>query len=252
MTFEIDLEGRRALVTGGGQGVGRAISLALSSAGASVAVNDYVAERAEAVAKEITAAGGEAEPVPFDVTDYAAVTSAVAAAGPFDILVNNAGNAGTATFSMRFFHETEPDEWDRYFGVNLHGVLYCSRAVVPGMIERGRGGRIITIVSDAGRWGEPRLVAYSAAKAGAAGFSRALARELGRYQITVNNIALGSIRPGADADDPEVQRSFRGYILRRPGQPEDPAGLVTFLASQHAAWISGQTYPVNGGYTVNQ
>lgn len=260
MSFTIDLQGSRALVTGGGQGVGRATCLALASAGATVVVNDYVAERAEAVVEEVLAAGGEATALPFDVTDYDIVMEAVGRAGAVDILVNNAGNAGVAGFNFAPFHESTPADWERYFAVNLFGVMHCTRAALPSMIELGRG-RVITIVSDAGRSGEPRMAAYSAAKAGAAGFTRSLARDVGRFGITVNNIALGSIdTTGAMSNSQDMapdayermQKQLRSYIIRRMGRPDDVANMVTFLASPLTSWITGQTYPVNGGYTVNQ
>ncbi len=259
MSYTIELAGRTALITGAGQSVGREIAHSMAAAGARVVVNDFVADRAEAVAKEIADAGGSASAAPFDVTDYPGVTAAVREHGPIDVLVNNAGNAGTAGFGFKMFHEEEPADWDRYFGVNLFGVMHCTRAVLPGMIEQGNGGRVITIVSDAGRAGEPRLAAYSAAKGGAAAFSRGLAREVGRHFITVNNIALGTIDPtGSTLGEmaPEVadamKQRLKPYIIRRLGHPSDVAGLATFLASEQAAWITGQTYPVNGGYTVNQ
>jgi NAD(P)-dependent dehydrogenase (short-subunit alcohol dehydrogenase family) len=255
VTFTIDLSGKRALVTGGGQGVGRGISLALSSAGAEVAVNDFVGERAEAVAAELRAAGGKADALPFDVSNFDAAIEAVERGGPFDILINNAGNAGPEGFNFEPFSETSPADWDRYFNVNLFGVMNCTRAALTGMIEKG-DGRIVTIVSDAGRWGEPRMAAYSAAKAAAAGFTRSLARDVGRHGITVNNVALGSIDSSGQMNDhldnPDTQKRLKSYIIRRFGRPDDIANLVTFLASPLSSWITGQTYPVNGGYTVNQ
>ncbi len=259
MPFTIDLQGRQALVTGAGQGVGRAIALALGSAGASVAVNDFVPDRAEAVAGEVRAAGGSAVAAPFDVSDFDGVMSAVGQVGNVDVLVNNAGNAGPEGFNLGPFVETGPSDWTRYFAVNLFGVMHCTRAVLPAMIER-RDGRVVTIISDAARWGEPYMGAYAAAKAGAAGFSRSIAREVGRHGITANCIALGTIGPpeeAAEADmSPEqadrLHKQLRPYIIRRRGRPEDISGLVTFLASPLASWITGQTYPVNGGYTVNQ
>jgi 3-oxoacyl-[acyl-carrier protein] reductase len=256
MSFTIELGGQRALVTGGGQGVGRAIGLALASAGATVVVNDYVPERAEAVAAEIRSEGGAAEALPFDVTDFGAVTDAAGGAG-IDILVNNAGNAGVSGFQLATFVETTPEDWARYFDVNLFGVMNCTRAVLPTMIER-RGGRVVTIVSDAARWGESHMAPYAAAKAGAAGFMRSIAREVGRYGITANNVAHGTIDTFGRGDDPSpeqaeaIKRQLRPYIIRRLGQPDDVVGLVTFLVSPLASWVTGQTYPVNGGYTVNQ
>jgi NAD(P)-dependent dehydrogenase (short-subunit alcohol dehydrogenase family) len=265
VTFTIDLAGRRALVTGGGQGIGRATARALADAGASVVVNDVVAERADTVATEIRNGGGEADIAPFDVTDGHAVRAAIEGIGRVDVLVNNAGNAGAEGFApMVPFADTDPDSWDRYLRVNLYGVMYCTHASLPAMIARCEG-RIVTIVSDAGRFGDAYLAPYAAAKAGAAGFCRSVAREVGRHGITVNCVSLGSIRTPAtasgpneprrpdDQDDPddEARRRLRRYIIRRYGEPADVAAMVTYLASPLASWITGQTYPVNGGYTLS-
>jgi len=256
----LDLTGRVALVTGAGQGVGAAIARYLAANGAAVAVNDYVGERAQALAREITAAGGRALGVQGDVTDYAAVSEMVEAIaqelGPVTVLVNNAGNAGAdpAGLARGAFWESDPAEWESFLRVNLYGVLYCCRAVIPGMIAAGEG-RLITMISDAGRMGEPRLEPYSAAKAGAAGLMRALARSLGRYRITANSVAIAFTETpataGALADEEFKRRMLSNYIIRRVGEPSDPAGLVTFLASRAADWITAQTYPVNGGYSVS-
>jgi NAD(P)-dependent dehydrogenase (short-subunit alcohol dehydrogenase family) len=254
--FVIDLEGRRALVTGSGQGVGRAIALSLARAGAVVAVNDVVVERAQGVVQKIRNDGGKADVAAFDVTDWDGVQAAVAALGTVHILVNNAGNAGIEGYpGLHPFVESEPDEWDRFFKVNVYGVMHCTRAVLPGMIQAA-DGRIVTVVSDAARYGDANMAPYAAAKAGAAGFSRSVAREVGRHGITVNNVALGTIKtpttepPGADRSDDQLQKQLRQYIIRRRGEPEDVAGLVTYLVSPLASWITGQTYPVNGGYSL--
>lgn len=253
--MQLDLTGRRVLVTGGGQGIGRGIALAAAAAGATVAVNDLSDERAGAVVDEVTAQGGRAVSAVFDVTDSSAVRAGVEAVGGVDVLVNNAGNAGATGFGGRGpFAETEPADWEPYLQVNLYGTMHCARAALPGMIAQG-WGRIITIVSDAGRTGDTYLAAYSAAKAGAAGLSRALARENGRHGITVNNISLGTMRtPVTEAvwaapDNEQAKMMMRSYVIRRPGTPDDVAPLTVFLASDHASWITGQTYPLNGGFS---
>jgi 3-oxoacyl-[acyl-carrier protein] reductase len=254
MAYHIDLSGHRAMVTGGGQGVGAEIAATLARAGAEVLVNDLVEERAAAIAEHIVAAGGQAKPVPFDVTDYDTVVAAFGAHPPVDILVNNAGNAGRAmslsTEDLVPFLETEPSDWETFMRVNLYGVMYATRAALPRMVEAS-WGRIITIISDAGRVGEPRQTAYAAAKAGAAGFSRALARELGRNNITVNCVSLGTINTQGLPPEEEAKLApmLKRYVVRRRGLPIDVAAMVTFLASPQAEWITGQTYPVNGGYS---
>jgi 3-oxoacyl-[acyl-carrier protein] reductase len=252
-----DLTGRRALVTGGGQNLGEGIARTLGRIGAHVIINDLVDARAQSVADEIVAEGGSASIAVFDVTNFDSVMSGVASIGQVDVLVNNAGNAGAAGVpGFGAFVETTPADWDTVVQVNLFGVMNCVRAVTPSMIE-GRWGRVITIISDAARTGEPNLAAYTAAKAGAAGFTRAYAREVGRYDITANNIAIATMhRPSSDSGEPteeQAQRArklFSHYIVRRHGEPEEVAGLVAYLASPLGAWVSGQTYPVNGGYSI--
>jgi 2-hydroxycyclohexanecarboxyl-CoA dehydrogenase len=258
----LDLTGRVALVTGSGQGVGAATAQLLASQGAAVAVNDYFMDRADTVAAEIIAAGGRAHPVAADVTDAAALQAMVSdverVLGPVDILVNNAGNAGATTapdFSPGPFWESDPTDWAPWVAVNYTAVMLATRAALPGMIERGHG-RVITVISDAGRVGEPNMVVYSGAKAGAAGFMRAIAKAVGPYGVTANCVALGGIRTPAIEpllQDPAfVKRAVRAYPVGRLGEPTDPAALIAFLASDAASWITAQTYPVNGGYSVAQ
>jgi 3-oxoacyl-[acyl-carrier protein] reductase len=257
----LDMKGRIALVTGAGQGVGRETALYLAAHGAGVVVNDYYGERAEAVAAEIEAAGGRAVGLQCDITDHDAVRRLAAEAeqalGPVDILVNNAGNAGvsTAVWDAKPFWETGPDEWRPWVDVNFFGVLNCTNVLVGGMVERGFG-RVVTVISDAGRVGEPNLVVYSGAKAGAAGFVRALAKAVGRHGVTANCVALSAMRTPATAsvtDDPEtLKKMLRPYVIRRLGEPADAAALILFLASDASSWITGQTYPVNGGYALAQ
>ena len=259
MTFAIQLAGQRALVTGAGQGVGRGIALTLAAAGATVFVNDLAADRADATVEQIRAAGGAGTAAPFDVTNSDAVHAAVSRIGAMDILVNNAGNAGSESWNFTPFALSKSDEWARYFNVNLYGVMFCTHAVLPSMTDRGYG-RIVTIISDAARWGERFMAPYAAAKAGAAGFMRSIAREAGPSGITVNSIALGSMAGPArenpagttDGDGPrDDRRALRQYIIRRRGQPDDVAPMVALLVSPMASWITGQTIPINGGYTVS-
>lgn len=259
MSDVLDLKGRVALVTGAGQGVGRQVAFYLAGHGAGgVVVNDYFQDRAEQVAEQITDAGGKAIGVQADVTDLDSVKAMVATAedafGRVDILVNNAGNAGptAAITDTTPFWETGPEDWATWMDVNYYGVLHCTRAVLPGMVQRTYG-RIVTVISDAGRVGEPHLVVYSGAKAGAGGLMRAVAKSVGRYGITVNSVALGAIETPTTApviaDAAARKAMLRSYVIRRVGDPEDPAGLILFLASDAASWITGQTYPVNGGYS---
>jgi NAD(P)-dependent dehydrogenase (short-subunit alcohol dehydrogenase family) len=201
---------------------------------------------------------------PGDVGDHAAVERAMraveASLGAITLLVNNAGNAGPEATMGRSpaFWESEPKDWDRYFRTNLQGVMNCCHVALPGMIKRGTG-RLVTVVSDAGRVGEPGLVAYSAAKAGAAGVVRAIAKEVGRYGITSNAISLSSLEPRMAepakaeflASDHAKARLSR-YVIRRFGKPDDVAHMALFLCSNAASWITGQTYPVNGGYSFAQ
>jgi 3-oxoacyl-[acyl-carrier protein] reductase len=259
MSDILDLTGKVALVTGAGQGVGRQIALHLAAHHAAVVINDFVLDRAESVAEEVRAAGGRALALRADVTDLAAMKAIVAEAnaelGPINILVNNAGNAGAnpSRDAAKPFWETGPEAWASFIDVNFHGVLNGLAACIPGMIEQ-RSGRLITIISDAGRMGEAGLEVYSGAKAGAAGVMRAVARTLGRYQITANCVAISAtVTPAIEARlaaDPErLKKMMEKYVIRRPGQPTDVANLVLFLASDASPWITGQTYPVNGGFS---
>jgi 2-hydroxycyclohexanecarboxyl-CoA dehydrogenase len=255
----LDLKGRIGLVTGAGQGVGRAVALRFADNNAGgVVVNDFRLERAEAVAAEVEKLGCKALPVQCDVTDYGSVSAmfdkARAKFGAVDILVNNAGNAGAdpTAVSRKSFFEQEPKDWQAFLGTNLFGVLYCVRAAGPDMIKRNYG-KIVTVISDAGRVGEPHLEIYSGAKAGAAGFMRAIAKDLGRQSITANCVALGATMTpaiaGRMADEDLRKRTLKVYQIKRLGEPEDAANMILFLSSDASSWITGQTMPVNGGYS---
>lgn len=253
-----DLGGHAALVTGAGQ-VGRAIAVSLARHNAGpIVIVDLVMENSVAAAKEIEAVGGRAVPVAADITTQAGVDHLVAAASagagqPIQILVHNAGIApgyfGPDT--MRPFAETDPSTWETTIRLNLDAVMMVTYAFVKPMMASG-WGRIVTIVSDAARAGDRFQAAYAAAKGGSAAFMRVLASELGASGITVNCVSLGSIWRGESAPDENVNAKFsRRYPAGRPGMPSDVANLVTFLASGSASWITGQTYPLNGGYTFS-
>lgn len=244
--------GRRALITGAGQGVGLAIARELASAGTEIVVNDIDPGRAERAVAELRDGGAAATALPFDVTSWEETSEAARSVPAVDVLVNNAGNAGSADFGhLAPFLETDPADWDRFLGVNLYGVMHACRAFVPAMAEAG-WGRVVTIISDSSRAGESRISVYAAAKAGAAGLCRSLAREVAPRGVTVNCVSLGTVVPdGPSGRDPEsIARQARRYPAGRLGRPADPAGLVAFLASDQAEWITGQTYAVNGGYLI--
>jgi NAD(P)-dependent dehydrogenase (short-subunit alcohol dehydrogenase family) len=248
-----ELHGRTALVTGAGQNVGAGIARRLAEAGAAVAVNDLFEARAAAVADEITAAGHTARGYEADVCDLDDVRGMVAAVaadlGPVDILVNNAGVPPDPAWDLKPFHATTPDSWTAWIDLNLYGVLNCCHATVGAMVERG-WGRVITIVSDGGRVGEPMMAVYCASKAAAMGFGRALAKEVGPHGVTVNALSLGTLGP-PDGDPAMVERLARAYPVGRIGAPDDIAPAALWLASDEAAWVTGQTIPINGGYATS-
>jgi NAD(P)-dependent dehydrogenase (short-subunit alcohol dehydrogenase family) len=244
-----DLTGRVALVTGAGQGVGAGIARCLAERGATVAVNDVVTDRAAAGAAAIRSAGGRAVAAPFDVTDGATVAAGVAAiaaeVGPVDVLVNNAGNAGTPGMVVTPFREMDPALWERFVAVNLFGPLHCTKAVLDGMCERG-WGRVITIASEAGVAGTALGISiYGAAKSGAIGFVRHLALEVAGTGVTVNAVAPGLM--GVQEISERTRRLAGGIPVGRLGAPEDIGAACVYLASDEAAWVTGQTLNVNGG-----
>jgi 2-hydroxycyclohexanecarboxyl-CoA dehydrogenase len=238
------LEGRRALVTGGGRGIGAAIASRLAAEGAEVVIGDIDEASAGEVAGEIgaTAAG-------LDVTDPESANAAVAEHGPFAILVNNAG-----VDEFGFFAETDPALWQRVLAVNLVGVLACTRAVLPGMQEAGYG-RIVNIASEAGRVGSKGSAVYSAAKGGVIAFTKVIAREGARFGITANSIAPGPIETPllmaalelGELGPKIIETMKAGTQLRRLGRPEEVAAAVAFLASDDASYVTGETLGVSGG-----
>jgi NAD(P)-dependent dehydrogenase (short-subunit alcohol dehydrogenase family) len=243
-----DLTGRTALVTGSGQHVGAGIARALAAQGASVIVNDIVADRAQQTADAIVAAGGTARIAAFDVTDYAQVVTAAEEQGTVDILVNNAGNGGARGMTMKQFKDMEPSDWDGPIDVNLFGVLNCTRAVINGMRERN-WGRVVTISSGAGITGLRIGVSpYAAGKGGAVAFMRHLAAENARAGVTANSIAIGLMQPPQAA---ALESMAAQVPVGRTGVPEDIGALCVYLASDEASWMTGQTLHLDGGSTFS-
>ncbi len=247
--------GSVALVTGAGRGIGRAIAVRLARDGRAVGILDVNGANAEAVAREIEAAGGRAFAAAADVADLTAVRAAVDAVeeqlGSIDVLVNNAGWE-----RLHFFVESDPSLWDRLIGVNLKGVLNATHAVLQRMVKRG-GGRVVSIASDAGRVGSSGESVYSACKAGVIGFSKALAREMARHAITVNVVCPGPVDTQLLADVMTGERGAkvlegmrRGIPLRRLATPADVVGAVAYFASDEAAYVTGQVLSVSGGLTM--
>jgi 2-hydroxycyclohexanecarboxyl-CoA dehydrogenase len=246
------LEGRTALVTGGASGIGAATSRRLAAEGARVALCDVNYELAREVAAEI-----DAEAFAMDVTDTASVGEAVAKAkeelGTPTVLVNNAG-----TDEFAFFQNTDEELWQRVLDVNLVGVLRVSHALLPGMIEQG-GGRIVNVASEAGRVGSNGSAAYSAAKGGVIGFTKALAREAGRYGVLCNAVAPGPIdtpllnrapKELGDLGRKVVDVMVGSTVLRRMGKPDEVAAVIAFLCSDDASYVTGQALGVSGGLAM--
>jgi 2-hydroxycyclohexanecarboxyl-CoA dehydrogenase len=248
------LSERVALVSGGGGGIGRAISLALGSEGVAVAVADMRAEAAAETAAAVEAAGGAALAVELDVTDgssaRAALERAGDALGPIDVLVNNAGWDELVPFL-----DTDEAFWDRVIEINFKGCLRLTHATLPAMVERG-WGRIVNIGSDAGRVGSTGESVYAGAKAAVIAFTKTIAREAATSGVTANVVCPGPTRTpllegmAESGGEKLVAALERAVPMRRLGEPDDIAAAVAFLASERAAYITGQTLSVSGGLTM--
>ncbi len=251
-----ELTGKVAIVTGGGRGIGRAISRVLAKQGAKVAIADIRLDEAEKTASGIGKEGGRAGAIKTDITDLSSVKAMIEKVhellGKVDILVNNAGWDRIVPFL-----KTTPDLWNRIINLNYKGVLNCVYCVANDMIEKN-SGRIISISSDAARVGSSGEAVYSGAKGAVISFSKTMARELARYNINVNVVCPGPTEtPLVEEMKQESEKNVKIFEamsriipLRRMGRPEDIAYAVAFLASDEAGYISGQVLSVSGGLTM--
>jgi 2-hydroxycyclohexanecarboxyl-CoA dehydrogenase len=239
------LDGRRAFVSGGAQGIGAAIVQSVAQAGALVVIADLDIAKASDLAGRVGATA-----VHLDVGDTGMVQAIMAQHGPFDIVVNNAGVDQHA-----FFTDTTPEDWAKLLAVNLVSAFACTHAALPAMQAAGFG-RIISITSEAGRLGSKGGAVYSAAKGGVIAFTKSMARENARFGITANAIAPGPIRTPmleaavARGADKILHAMTDATLLGRLGEPDEVAAAALFLASDQAAYITGETLGVSGGMGV--
>lgn len=247
---KVEFAGEVAAVTGGAQGIGRAVCEAFAAGDAAIAIVDVAVEAAEKTATAIAEDYGvETTAVECDVSAYADATAmvetVVSRLGRLDYLVNNAGlGTGEPTFM-----DTEPADWDRVLGVCQYGTLNCTHAALPHMTDRG-SGVIINFASDSYKGNDPGLSVYGGAKAANVSFTKTISKEVGEDGVRVNCVSPGTTRTPATADwiDEYEDKILESYSLNRLGDPEDIADAVVFLCSDAAGWVTGQTLSVNGGY----
>ncbi|MBP7565395.1 MAG: SDR family oxidoreductase [Burkholderiaceae bacterium] len=247
---EIQLTGRRVLVTGAARGLGASFAQSLVQAGARVVISDVLHEAGRQLAQDL---GPNAHYVPLDLLDAASVRAGVDAAvqwlGGLDGLINNAAITNSGGKGMG---ELSPETWDLVMDVNVRGTWLVTTAARPHLSAAG-GGRVVNIASDTALWGAPRLLAYVASKGAVIAMTRSLAREMGEDGTTVNAIAPGLTLVEATAYVPQERHEhyLKGRAIQRPQIPEDVNAAALFLLTQASGFITGQLLPVNGGFTMN-
>jgi NAD(P)-dependent dehydrogenase (short-subunit alcohol dehydrogenase family) len=247
---EIQLQGRRVLVTGSARGLGAAFARALVAAGARVVVSDVLHERGRALAEEL---GAGTSYVPMDLSDAASIRSGVdaaaAAMGGLDGLINNAAITNSGGRSME---QLDADMWDRVMGVNVRGTWQATVAATRHLAASG-SGRVVNLASDTALWGAPRLMAYIASKGAVIAMTRGMARELGPQGITVNAIAPGLTLVEATEYVPAERHDYylKGRAVPRAQVPEDVTAAALFLMTRASGFITGQLLPVNGGFVMH-
>ena len=261
--MDLGVKDSSVFISGGGEGIGKKVALMLAEEGANIAVADIDYPKAEYTANEVRQLGVRALSFQLDVRSQDQVNEVIQKTldefGKIDILVNVPGRG-----ERKSFLETTREDWDFCIHLNLYGPLNCVRAVINHMVERKRG-KIVTVISDAAKVGEAKNCVYAAAKAGVVAFTKSLAREVGRYGINVNCVSLGAtntpsgIRSRADfirmaggkmTEEEFLAKVVKAYPLGRLGEVEEAANAICFLVSDRAAFITGQTLSVSGGYTM--
>ena len=267
--MDLFLKGKVAIVTGSGLGIGRMTILTLAAEGANVVVNDINQSVAEKTAEEARALGVKALALKAGVDNQDEVNDmyhkVIEEFGRVDILINNAGRGvhWEAGKTPRPFVETEKEDWDYTVNLCLYGVFYCTRAVLPGMIKN-KYGKIVNMISDAGRTGEAFMAAYSASKGGIVAFQKALAKEVGKFNINVNGVSAGATdterillsreklkaKMGDEDFKKRQEAMLKNYPIRRLGEPIDLSRMCVFLSSDVSKHITGQTISVSGGFSM--
>ena len=245
-------EGRNVIITGGGQGIGKGIATHFAKLGANIALVDINTQTAGTVAKEIQGMGRKAIAVVTDITKLEEAkkmaAKVIAELGGIDVLINNAGYVKP---EQSLFMNEETPYWQKVVDVCYYGTIFCCRAVLEHMIAK-KYGKIVSIASDAGRVGQQGQAVYSGAKGAVIAFSKALAREMARYNININCVSPGATwGPGMETMPKEMQEKIaHSYLFRRLAQPQDHANACAFLASDESSYITGQTISVSSGYTM--